>query len=274
MSDNLNTPDWRAVPGFVVSAIIILIVFIGAYNSISGENSAVDYLLGVYSMGDQFWTLFMMSVMSILTTYSVKIERQIPRYALATAGGILVVTELRFDINAFTKIIIFLLSIFLLSLLLFEIYESKRDETSTDVVELTPQRLFELVALVSCILLSVGVVASALSVLFGASPLLGDLAGSRIGIVYFVGPEEVHDEARSVFRAVIVSLVFVTVVADAVRNRELQWLSVVALVVSIGGTSFFWYYTFWTATVAAAGALLTVIVVALALDERSETHSE
>ncbi len=270
MSDDLNPPDWRAVPGLVASSAITLIIFISTSNIINREKSVVDYLFGVYSMGTQFWTLFMMLVMSISIAYSVRTERQLPRHALATAGGILVVTELRFDINAFTKIIGILLSIFLLSVLLFEICESKDTETSVNVVKLTPRRLFELVALVSSILLFVGVTASVVSVLFGTSPLLSDLAGSRIGTVYFIGPEETHDEARSLFRAVIVSLVFVTVVADAVRNRELQWLSVVTLVVSIGGTSFFRYYTLWTATVAAVGALLTVITLALVLDERTE----
>lgn len=270
MPDNLNPPDWRAVPGLTASAIIFLIVLIGAYNSLEGDESAVDYLFGVYSAGDQFWTLFMMSVMGISTAYSVKTERKSPRYALATAGGILIVTELRFDINAFTTVVGVLLAVFLLSVLLFEVSDTENAETSADVVELIPRRPFESVALVSCTVLFVGVVASVVSVLFGVSPLLGDLAGSRIGVVYLVGSEEVHDEARSLFRAVIVSLVFVTVVADAVRNRELRWLSVVALVVSTGGASFFCYYTLWTATVAAVGALLTVIVLALVLDERTE----
>ncbi len=89
-------------------------------------------------------------------------------------------------------------------------------------------------------------------------------------IMFLIGEEEVVAKTRIQFWAVAVAVVFLAVVTDTTRHREVHWLTALTLVVNVGAVTVFWYQTLWTATVAAVGALLTVITLALVLDERTE----
>ncbi|MEZ3143042.1 hypothetical protein [Halobaculum sp. MBLA0143] len=122
-------------------------------------------------------------------------------------------------------------------------------------------------------MLLVGVtVCIAILVLIIETPTLSPgTSASTPGIAFLVGGQEAQAETRIQFWAVAVAVVFVVVVIDATRYREIRWLTVLALVVNTGAVTFLWYPSLWTATVATVGALLTVIVVALVLDGRSET---
>jgi hypothetical protein len=88
--------------------------------------------------------------------------------------------------------------------------------------------------------------------------------------MFLIGEEEVVAKTRIQFWAVAVAVVFLAVVTDTTRHREVHWLTALTLVVNVGAVTVFWYQTLWTATVAAVGALLTVITLALVLDERTE----
>lgn len=263
--------DWKSVPGLAVAGSL----FILAFHSISAVSpfglDGLNYLIGNYQSGGRFWTVFSLILVGLCAAYSVNVERGFSRYALSASGGILVAAELRHHVSLFAKITGVLLAVFLISVLSFETLDGTSSGERREMLQFPPDSLFELVVFVTSGLLTVTVGALVLSaVLFGASPLLGDLAGSRVGVIYLTGPRRAYTDVQTLFRAAIVAAMFTAVVPDVVRHRAVRWLTAITLVTCIAGTSFFWYYTFWTATVAAVGALLTVITLALVLDERTE----
>ena len=93
---------------------------------------------------------------------------------------------------------------------------------------------------------------------------------STPGIAFLIGGQEAQAETRIQFWAVAVAVVFVAVVSDATQYRETWWLTALTLVVNTGAVTFLWHPSLWTVTVAAVGALLAVITLALVLDERTE----
>ena len=207
----------------------------------------------------------------VFVSYSLSTVRRFSRYTLAATGTVLTAAELRYFDDASVQILAVLVSLYLVSVLSFDVFDGEVSP-SKEPLGLPPSSSFEALAIVACVLLFAGVAGSLMSVLLlGESPLLGELAGSPVAVVYLTGSDTAAYEARVPVQAATVAVMFVAVVADAVRHRAVRWVTAITLTVDIAGTTFFWYYTFWTATVAAVGALLTVIVVALALDERFET---
>ncbi|MEZ3143041.1 hypothetical protein [Halobaculum sp. MBLA0143] len=230
----------------------------------------MTYLLGNPSRSNAFWMILFLLLFGIFISYSLSARRRFTRYTLAATGTVLTAAELRYFDDASVQILAVLVSLYLVSVLSFEVFDGEVSP-SEEPLGLPPSSLFEALAIVACVLLFAGVAGSLLSVLLlGESPLLGKLAGSPVAVVYLTGSDAAAYEARVPVQAATVAVMFVAVVADAVRHCEVRWLTAITLAVDIAGMMFFWYYTFWTATVAAVGALLTVIVLALVLDERTE----
>jgi hypothetical protein len=214
-----------------------------------------------------------LTLSGIFISYSLSTNRRFTRHTLAATGTALTAAELRYFDDVNVQILAVLIAVYLVSVLSFEVFDGEVS-SSEDALRLPPSSMFEGLAVVACGLLLTGIAVSLLSgLLLGESPLLGKSAGSPVAVVYFTGTDTAAYEARVPVQAATVAVMFVAVVADAVRHRKVRWLTAITLVVGGAGTSFFLYYTLWTATVAAVGALLTVIVVALVLDGRADTES-
>jgi hypothetical protein len=97
------------------------------------------------------------------------------------------------------------------------------------------------------------------------------VVSSSAAAAFLTGGERAYDEARIPFCGVAVAVTFLAVVTDAVRHRAIRRLTVIAFVVNTGALTILWHPSLWNVTVAAVGALLTVITLALVLDERTET---
>ena len=218
------------------------------------------------------WSSVFYLVLSIGVLY-VSVEKTgLSSYSLFTVCTLVLLAELRFEPDPSVRNpVVLLLSPVFLQILISVFQEGTHWEGVSNLLCASVYRLFSGVAVVAYCLLAVGTTAVILSVLFvKTSPLVAMTHDPTPAIAFLIGGEESYYDARIQFWAAAIGAVFVAVVTDATRHREVRWLAALTIIINISTVAFFLRQNFWTATVAAVGALLTVITLALVLDERTE----
>lgn len=266
------TVNWSAVPGIAASGVATLhSVYILSLPISAGRT--VSYFFRQEKLASHLWTPLFMLLGALCVVYAVTTEYKLSRRTLAAVVGVITVAELRYGADPYVKRMFFpILGLILTSILASEVVDNDTTDATDNSTQFHPRGVFGIAALTAYGLLATSVMALVLSVLFvRISPLVFDSYGSNPSIAFLVGGPEAYDKTQVQFWGTAVAVVFVTVVTDATRHREVRWLTATTLIVNISASSFIWYQNYWTATVAAVGALLTVITLALVLDERTET---
>ena len=196
-----------------------------------------------------------------------------PQITLLTVSGSVVASRLLFGSYQVTGEVLFAGCIGA-CVVISEIGSSGQTRTPERLSDTVSNWPWGTVAVTACCLLGVGVGGAVIPGLFvETSPLVAGMDDPTPGVAFLTGDTRAHDAAQAPFLWSAVGTVLVAVVVDAVRRRAVRWLTAVTLVVGGSGLSLRWYPSRWTATVAAVGGSLTVIVVALVLDGRADTES-
>lgn len=219
------------------------------------------------------WSPLFYTTLAMGVLYVTLEKSSLSSYTLLTVCSVIFLSEVRFGIEPSERNALLLLFSFIYLQVLTTVYRGEMGEREdSNLFRSRVYRPFTGLAVVAYCLLAVGTAATIVSVLFvETSPLVSRMSDPTPAIAFLVGGEESYYEAQIQFWGAAIGIVLLAVVTDATRYREIRWLTVLALVVNTGAVTFLWYPSLWTATVAAVGALLTVIVVVLALDERTET---
>lgn len=261
---------WKSLPAFVAAAVPI-------YYSIYTLSKPIRtvskfwYFFSFDSLPEHFWSPLFLLIFGMLVVISQKKQNMLSRNTLAIVGILVISSELRYASGTGRKeialVLSLLYSLLLVSIILFKIIDSENKETlefqSRSVFNRAAVAAFGLLASVVVVVICIALFADVVAF----SPRGRDPAPA---IMFLTGEAEVVAKTRIEFWAVAVAVVFLAVVTDTTRQREVRWLTALTLVVNVGAVTVFWYQTLWTATVAAVGALLTVITLALVLDERTE----
>ena len=263
---------WSSVPGLAVSSLLLLISSRRLLSPLWSARS-FSYIFKEESIDVFLWSPLFYTTLAMGVLYVTLEKSSLSCYTLLTVCSVVLLSEVRFGIEPSERNALLLLFSLIYLQILITVYRNDmggREDSS--LFESRAYRPFTGLAVVAYCLLAVGTAAVVVSVLFvETSPLVSRISDPTPAIAFLVGGEESYYEAQLQFWGAAIAIVFLAVVTDATRYREIRWLTVLALVVNTGAVAFLWYPSLWTATVAAVGALLTVIVVALALDERSET---
>lgn len=272
MNNNLG---WRSLPAILVATVPI---YYSVYTLSKPVRTVTKfwYFFEPESLPEHFWSPLFLLFSGVAVIFTQQVRHSLSRRTLAVSGSVIISAELRYALSASEQATFFTLFVLFapifLSTVLYEASDSRSADTGGDQLHFRGNTTFGRVAVAACVLL-VGVTVSivVLVLTIETATFSPGTNASTPGIAFLIGGQEAQAETRIQFWAVAVAVVFVAVVTDATRHREIRWLTVLALVVNTGAVTFLWYPSLWTATVAAIGALLTVIVVALALDERTET---
>lgn len=263
--------NWSSAPGAAVSSVFAFVALRRLLTSLLSSRE-ISYIFKQQNADVFLWSSVFYLVLSIGVLY-VSVEKTgLSSYSLFTVCTLVFLAELRFEPDPSVRNpVVLLLSPVFLQILISVFQEGTHWEGVSNLLCASVYRLFSGVAVVAYCLLAVGTTAVILSVLFvKTSPLVAMTHDPTPAIAFLIGGEESYYDARIQFWAAAIGAVFVAVVTDATRHREVRWLAALTIIINISTVAFFLRQNFWTATVAAVGALLTVITLALVLDERTE----
>ena len=264
--------NWNSIPGIVAAGVLTLYSMYVLSSPITAGRT-ITHFFRQEALGPHLWSPLFVLLAALCVAYTVTTEHRLSRRTLAAVVGTITVAELRYGVDQYRKTVFLpLMGLILVSILAAEVTDSDATDPTDSVVQFDFHRTFTTAALTACGLLVAGVAVTVLSVLFvETSPIVAEAYDSTPAAAFLTGTERAHDETRIPFWGVAVAVAFLAVVTDAVRHRAIRRLTVIALVVNTGALTVFWYPSLWNVTVAAVGALLTVITLALVLDERTET---
>ena len=266
-----STVNWSSTPGIVAAGILSLYSTYVLSSPITAGRT-ITHFFSEEALGAHLWSPLFMLLAALCVAYTVTTEHELSRRTLAVVVVLVTVAELRYGVDQYRRTMFLpIMGLVLVSILASEVTDDDAAGPTDSLVQFDPPRTFATVALTACGLLVAGVAVMGLSVFFlETSPLVARAYDSTPAIAFLTGSEQAYDEARIPFWGVAVAVTFVAVVTDAVRHRATRWLTTIALVVDVGALTFLWYPSLWNATAVAVGTLLTVIVLALVLDERTE----
>lgn len=269
MNYNVN---WPSVPGIAVSGVLAFYATYVLSSPVRRSSGSFQYFFRQESLGAHLWSPLFLLLSAVCIVYGVTADHSFSRRTVGAVVGVVTLSQLRYAPDQSGELVFLTLGgLVFSSVLISEATDSSGESIFNYSYQFDSIGVFGTAALTAYTLLLVGLVVTVLSVLFvETNPLVVRVSDSTPGIAFLTGGERAYDEARIPFWGVAITVVFVAVVTDAVRHRAVRSLTVIALVVNIGALAVLWYPTIWTATVAAVGALLAVITLALVLNERTE----
>jgi len=269
-----NKLGWRSLPAVLVATVPI---YYSVYTLSKPVRTVTKfwYFFAPESLPEHFWSPLFLLFLGTAIIFTQNTNHSLSRRTLAVAGGIVISAELRYALSTDSQHTFFALFILfapiLLSTTLYEASDGRATGTDRHPLQSRFNTMFGRVAGAAYVLLLGGTAVIITVVLIVETTTFSPgTSTSTPGIAFLIGGQEAQAETRIQFWAVAVAVVFVAVVSDATQYRETWWLTALTLVVNTGAVTFLWHPSLWTVTVAAVGALLAVITLALVLDERTE----
>lgn len=262
--------NWSSIPGIAASSLVSFYSLSRLLNPIFTRRE-IFYIFKKENSEVFLWAPILYAVFAIGILYITIKKSKVVSYTLFTVCTGVLISKLRFGTPSSDRNAITLLFSFIFLQVVITRHTKKKIRKDKEMLGSGVDHPFTGVAVVAYCLLAAGTAAIILSVLFvKTSPLVAMTHDPTPAIAFLVGGEESYYDARVQFWAVAIGIVFLAVVTETTRYREVQWLATLTAVVNIGSIAFLWRQNPWTATVTAVGALLAVITLALVLDERTE----